>query len=164
MPSSRGSSQPKDQSHVSYISWTGGSFFTTSATLEASASASELTKNIQSWFLLKSIGLISLQPKGFSRIFSSTTQRHTLPSILYRMRWIVSSEPGDQVIWEILAITYIKSRPWSACIQIILCTLNPLYLAFRSEGQGKYVIQGCATSSSCQLMATWDLEMWAELP
>ena len=38
MPSSRGSSRPKDQTYVSYISSTGwGVFFTTSATREASS-------------------------------------------------------------------------------------------------------------------------------
>ena len=35
MPFSRGSSQPRDQTSISYISGTGRWFFTTSATLEA---------------------------------------------------------------------------------------------------------------------------------
>jgi len=34
MPSFRGSSQPRDQTHISYVSYIGG-FFTTSATWEA---------------------------------------------------------------------------------------------------------------------------------
>ena len=38
-----------------------------------SASASVLAMNIQDWFLLQLTGLISLQSKGLSRIFSSTT-------------------------------------------------------------------------------------------
>ena len=38
-----------------------------------SASASTLPMNIQSWFPLGLIGLISLQPKELSRVFSSTT-------------------------------------------------------------------------------------------
>ena len=37
-----------------------------------SASASVLSMNIQCWFPLGLTGLISLQPKGFSRVFSST--------------------------------------------------------------------------------------------
>ena len=42
-----------------------------------SASASVLPMNIQDWFLLGWTGLISLQSKGLSRIFSSTTvQKH----------------------------------------------------------------------------------------
>ena len=38
-----------------------------------SASASVLPMNIQSWFLLGLTGLISLQSKGLSRVFSNTT-------------------------------------------------------------------------------------------
>ena len=42
-----------------------------------SASASVLPVNIQDWFLLGLTGLISLQSKGLSRVFSSTTiQKH----------------------------------------------------------------------------------------
>ena len=40
-------------------------------------SASVLSMNIQDWFLLKFIGLISLQAKGLSRVFSNTAvQKH----------------------------------------------------------------------------------------
>ena len=39
------------------------------------ASASVLPMNIQGWLPLGLAGLISLQPKGFSRIFSNTTIR-----------------------------------------------------------------------------------------
>ena len=42
-----------------------------------SASASGLPANIQDWFPLGLTGLISLQSKGFSRVFSNTTvQKH----------------------------------------------------------------------------------------
>ena len=52
-----------------------------------SASASALPMNIQDWLPLKLTGLISLQSKGLSRVFSSTTvQKHqffgTQPSLL----------------------------------------------------------------------------------
>ena len=43
----------------------------------ASASASALPMNIRDWFLLGLTGLISLQSKGLSRVFSNTTvQKH----------------------------------------------------------------------------------------
>ena len=43
----------------------------------ASALASVLPMNIQYWFLSRWTGLISLQSKGFSRVFSNTTvQKH----------------------------------------------------------------------------------------
>ena len=42
-----------------------------------SASASVLPMNIQDWFPLRLTGFVSLQYKGFSRVFSNTTvQRH----------------------------------------------------------------------------------------
>ena len=41
--------------------------------IEASALASVLPMNIQNWFPLGLTGLISLQSKGLSRVFSSTT-------------------------------------------------------------------------------------------
>ena len=41
-----------------------------------SASASVLPKNIQDWFPLGFTGLISLQSKGLSRVFSNTVQKH----------------------------------------------------------------------------------------
>ena len=40
------------------------------------ASASVLPMNIQGWFPLRLTGLIALQPKGFSRVFSKTTVLH----------------------------------------------------------------------------------------
>ena len=43
--------------------------------IEASASASVLPRNIQGWLPLRLTGLVSLQSKGLSRIFSSTTIR-----------------------------------------------------------------------------------------
>ena len=53
-------------------------FFTSGGqTIGVSASASVLPMNIQNWFPLGWTGLISLQSKGLSRVFSNTTvQRH----------------------------------------------------------------------------------------
>ena len=42
----------------------------------ASASTSVLLMNIQGWFSLGLTGLISLQPKGLSRLFTTTTVRN----------------------------------------------------------------------------------------
>ena len=62
-------------------------FFTSGGQhLGASTSASVLPMNIQDWFPLGWTGLISLQSKGFSRVFSNTTvQKHqffgTQPSL-----------------------------------------------------------------------------------
>ena len=53
-------------------------FFTSDGqSIGVSASASVLPMNIQDWFPLGLNGLISLQPKGLSRVFSNTTvQKH----------------------------------------------------------------------------------------
>ena len=49
-------------------------FFTSGGqSIGVSASASVLTRNIQDWFPLGWSGLISLQSKGLSRVFSNTT-------------------------------------------------------------------------------------------
>ena len=61
-------------------------FISGGQSIGASASASVFPMNIQSWFLLGLIGLISLLSKGFSRVFSSTTiEKHqffgTQPSL-----------------------------------------------------------------------------------
>ena len=52
-------------------------FISGGQSIGASASASIFPKNIQDWFPLGLTGLISLQSKGLSRVFSSTTvQKH----------------------------------------------------------------------------------------
>ena len=60
-----------------------GSFLTSQSfplgdlSIGVSASASVLPMNIQDWFPLGLTGLISLQPKGLSRVFSNTiVQKH----------------------------------------------------------------------------------------
>ena len=52
------------------VSWL---FASTGQSIGASASASVLLMNIQGWFPLGLIGLISLQSKGLLRVFSNTT-------------------------------------------------------------------------------------------
>ena len=61
----------------SFPEW--GSFLTShllasdGQSIRASASASVLPMNIQGWFPLRLTGLMSLQPKGLSGVFSNTT-------------------------------------------------------------------------------------------
>ena len=70
----------------------------------ASASASVLPMNIQGWFPLGSTGLISLQSKGISRVFSGTTiQKHQF----------FSSQPS---LWS--------NSPWTAARQASLSITN----------------------------------------
>ena len=63
---------------VSWLFTSGGQ------SIGASASASVLPTNIHDWFPLGLTGLISLQSKGLSRVFSNTTlQKHQFFSALY---------------------------------------------------------------------------------
>ena len=64
---------------VSYLFISGGQ------SIGISASASILPKNIQGWFPLGLTGLISLQSKGLSRVFSNTTvQMHYMALFINR--------------------------------------------------------------------------------
>ena len=67
------------QSFPASTSFPVSQFFTSDGqSIGASASASVLSMNIQDWFPLGLTGLISLQSKGLSRVFSNTTvQNHT---------------------------------------------------------------------------------------
>ena len=52
-------------------------FATGGQSIRASASASVLPMNVENWFPLRLTGLISLQSRGLSRVFSNTTvQKH----------------------------------------------------------------------------------------
>ena len=58
-------------------------FFTSGGqSIGVSTSASVLPVNIQDWFPLRWIGLISLQSKGLSRVFSNTTVQSISCSVL----------------------------------------------------------------------------------
>ena len=74
-----------------------------SQSIGASASASVLPMNIQGWFSLGLTGLISLQFKGLSRVFSNTTvQKHqffgaqpSLWSISHIHTWLLENHSLD---------------------------------------------------------------------
>ena len=77
-------------SNQSFLTWgsfqMGQLFASGGQSIGVSASASHLPMNIQDWFPLGWTGWISLQSKGLSRVFSSTTvQKHKLSvlSFLY---------------------------------------------------------------------------------
>ena len=78
IPSTISSSVARFSSYLQSLPASGGKelsplFALGGQSIEASASASVLPMKIQGWFPLGSTGLISLQSKGFSRVFSSTT-------------------------------------------------------------------------------------------
>ena len=89
-------------------------FISSGQSIGSSASASVLPMNIQDWFPLGLTGLISLQSKGLSRIFSNTTvQNHQL--FWYRHLWrSISNWNIDycfalRILFAMLNITLSKS-------------------------------------------------------
>ena len=90
----------------------------------ASASASVLSMNLQCWFPLGLIGLISLLAKGHARVFSSTTvQKHeffcTQPSLWSNSQ--ISTWPlekpqlwlSEKWKWKSLSHVRLFGIPWS---------------------------------------------------
>ena len=69
----------------------------------ASASTSVLPMNIQGWFPLGLTGLISLQSKGLSRVFSNTTVQKHQPS-----------SNKTATIWDFPGGTLVKNPPCNA--------------------------------------------------
>ena len=82
----------------------------------ASASASVLSMNIQDWFPLGWTGLISLQSKGLSRVFSNTTVQKnqffgTQPSLwMWSSSHMITGKAIALIIWtfvgKVMCIVY----------------------------------------------------------
>ena len=92
----------------------------------ASASASVLSMNIHGWFPLVLTGLISLESKGLSRVFSSTTtQKHqffiTQPSLWY------NSHSNPLLLEKAQLWLY---GPLSAVISLLFNVLSRFDIAF----------------------------------
>ena len=99
------------QSFLAVVSFPMSWLFASSGqSIGASASASVLPVNIQGWFLLELIGLISLLSKGLPRVFFSTAiQKHKFftsqPSWLsnsYNHTWLLKKNSFDctNLCWQ----------------------------------------------------------------
>ena len=87
--------------------------------IETSTSASVLTINIQGWFPLGLTGLISLQSKGLSRLFSNTTaQKHHFFSAQPSL-WS-KSHIHTWILEKLIAIHFRKSIIEEKCIFFLL--------------------------------------------
>ena len=83
----------------------------------ASASATVLPMNIQDWFPLGLTGLISLQSKGLSRVFSSTTiRKHQSPIELFKQTHTRELQ-GEEVQNWTHGIWIWKLQRWFCCDQ-----------------------------------------------
>ena len=93
-------------------------FFTLGGqSIGVSASASVLPMNIQGWFPLGLTGLISLQPKGLSRVFFSTISSSVL-SFLYGPTHICTSLLVKPYLW----LPGKLSAKW--CLCFLICCLG----------------------------------------
>ena len=93
-----------------------------------SASTSVLPMNIQDWFSLGWTGLISLQSKGVSRVFSSTTiQRHQFfsaqPFLLSSSThpYIISGKTIALTIW--MFVSKVMSLPFNMLSRFVIAFL-----------------------------------------
>ena len=102
------------------------SLFTSSGqSIRASASASVLPMNIQGWFCLAWAGLISLQSKGLSRVFSSTQFKNVNSSVLSLLYGPTLTSIHD---WKSDSFGYMKP-----CWQSGLSAFLPSYFFFPKE-------------------------------
>ena len=112
--------------------------------IRASASASALPMNIQGWFPLALIGLISLLSKRFSRVFSSATVRkHQLLDPQLSLWSISMVEINFSQFWR--TQSPISSHWQILCLVRIHCLIHRHHLfAISSQGRrNKGVPWGC---------------------
>ena len=88
----------------------------------ASASASVFPMNIQSWFLLGLTGLISLQSKGLSRVFSSTTNwKHEIIRLKYINDSISNNLENNDGPWHDLSREICNITFGCSCACVLSC-------------------------------------------
>jgi len=93
------------------------------------ASATVLPMNSQSWFPLALTGLISLLPKGLSRVFSSTTvQKHQL---FYAQLSLWSNSHIHTWLLEKPQSWLYRSLSAKWCLCFLICYLGLSYLSFQ---------------------------------
>ena len=97
----------------------------------ASASASVLPMNIQGWFSLKLTGLISLQSKGLSRVFSSTTSNLWHSAFFMVRLWQPNVTTGKSTALTIQ--TFVLKR-----MSLLLKMLSRFVSAFLPRGIFKF--------------------------
>ena len=78
-------------------------FTSGSQIIEASASASNLPMNIQGWFPLGLTGLISLQSKGPSRVFSNTTIHIAFVMVQLSYSYMTTGKTIGLTIWTFVS-------------------------------------------------------------
>ena len=115
-------------------------FFTSGGqSTRVSTSASVLPKNIQDWFPLGWTGWISLQSKGFSRVFSNTTvEKHQFfsASFLYSPIWHPYITTGKNIALTRWAFV-------GKVMSLLFNMLSRLVIAF-FQGASVFEFHGCS--------------------
>ena len=127
------------------VSW----FFASSGqSIGASASASVLLMNIQGWFPLGLTGLIFLQSKGLSRVFSSTTTQNdqffgAQPFFMGKMSHLYMTTGKTTVLTIRTFVSKVMSLLFNALSSFVIAFLprNNFNLKIREENMGK--MQNC---------------------
>ena len=120
------------------------------------ASASVLPMNTQDWFPLGLIGLISLQFKGLSRVFSNTTvQKHQFFSTQLSL-WS-NSHIRKIIIWKTIALT--RHTFVGKVMSLLFNMLSSFIIAFLSRS--KYLLISWLQSPSAVIVepqkVSWSL-------
>ena len=115
----------------------------------ASASASVLPVNIQGWFLLGLTGLISLQFKGLSRVFYSTTvQKHqffgvqlSLWSNSYLHTWLLEKLTDyTGFVGKVMSLLFkMLSNHFILCRSLLLFALSPFSIRVFSKESALHI-------------------------
>ena len=153
-----------------------------------SASASVLPMNIQDWFPLRLTGVISLQSKGLSRVFSNTTvQKHqwmlwcsalfrvqiwhqhmTTGKIIALTRWIFVSKI-EFLLFNMLSRLVIAFHPRSKHL-LISCLQSPSAMILKPRKVKSSTVSIVSPSICHEVMGLdamilvfWILSLWGQL-
>ena len=106
-------------------------FISGGQSIRASALASVLPKNIQGWFPLGVTGLISLQSKGPSRVFSTSQFKSILPYLILKWPCIIILIVSLSQIKKHLTWDHLVSWEWTGDLNPKLPDLKPMLLSTR---------------------------------
>ena len=123
MPSSKGSSQPSDQTRVSYVSWISGGFFTTNATWEALGRF----HNVLLSFIVSLISFIQGKTiHGLDEYSVSQTVEHFPVDVLAKI-----SETETWLKLKGVYLGFVRTAAWGTQIQK---ALELCYAGLQNEG------------------------------
>ena len=128
-----------------------GLFATGGESFRVSASASVLPMNIQGWFPLGLTGLISLQSKGFSRVFSNTTVRKQ-DSYLNQIS-MAGRSPGGLVF----GIGDLSSTKWTYLLLSCICSRTALLQRLHQNYAAITLLRARSSVCKAQGKVTWSL-------